>query len=535
MAGINVSPGHGMAGRQPDAGAPARRDPGLFSRIFLTRPATGMFGRMFPEDRSPPEDAILKKLADAMTDVPANPVNVDRNGGELKIDDGDNQHVPSGFTYLGQFIDHDITLDLTSLGTRLEDPNATRNFRTPRLDLDSLYGLGPDGSPYLYERTRAAPNTALGPPGPKFLLGKNRTMDVPAGEFQNDLPRNSQGCALIGDHRNDENLIVAQTHLAFLKFHNKVVTELTDRSTPPETVFAEARRIVTWHYQWIVLYDFLERLTEQGIVATILGNGRKFYQFGTTPYMPVEFSAAAFRLGHSMVREKYSLNRIIDNSGLKEMSQMTGRSGRVIGEVERRPADTQEIEAVPSTWIIDWRRWYDFKTPPGALPPPSEPTGPKFVFNFSRKINPLIAPTLHTLPDGSGNLAFRNLQRGARLNLPCGQAVAKAMKVQNALTPADIANGDDGQVAKQQGLHEKTPLWYYVLKEADVRNNGERLGPVGSTILAEVFVGLVQGDPDSFLSKKKDWKPELPANKPGTFTMTDLLQYVGEINPIDPQ
>ena len=240
---------------------------------------------MFPEDRSPPEDSILKKLADAMTDVPANPVNVDRNGGELKIDDGDNQHVPSGFTYLGQFIDHDITLDLTSLGTRLEDPNATRNFRTPRLDLDSLYGLGPDGSPYLYERTRAAPNTALGPPSPKFLLGKNRTMDVPAGEFQNDLPRNSQGCALTGDHRNDENLIVAQTHLAFLKFHNKVVTELTDRSTPSETVFAEARRIVTWHYQWIVLYDFLERLTEQGIVATILANGRKFYQFGTTPYM----------------------------------------------------------------------------------------------------------------------------------------------------------------------------------------------------------------------------------------------------------
>src|SRR5262245_13277602 len=217
MAGINVSPGHGTAGRQPDAGAPARRDPGLFKRIFLARPATGMFGRMFPEDRSQPEDSILKKLADAKTDVPANPVNVDRNGGELKIDDGDNQHMPSGFTYLGQFIDHDITLDLTSLGTRQEDPNATRNFRTPRLDLDSLYGLGPGGSPYLYERTRAAPNTALGPPGPKFLLGKNRTMDVPAGEFQNDLPRNSQGCALIGDHRNDENLIVAQTHLAFLE------------------------------------------------------------------------------------------------------------------------------------------------------------------------------------------------------------------------------------------------------------------------------------------------------------------------------
>src|SRR5262245_2408448 len=166
MAGINVSPGHAMAGRQPDAVAPRRRDRGLSRGLSRARRASGMFGRRCPWDRSRPQGALLKKLAGATTDVPGNPVNVDRNGGELKIDDGDNQHVPSGFTYLGQFIDHDITLDLTSLGTRQEDPNATRNFRTPRLDLDSLYGLGPGGSPYLYERTRAAPNTVLGPPGP---------------------------------------------------------------------------------------------------------------------------------------------------------------------------------------------------------------------------------------------------------------------------------------------------------------------------------------------------------------------------------
>jgi heme peroxidase len=520
MAGINVSPGHGMAGRRPDAGALTGHDP-------------GMFGRMFPEDPSQPEDSKLEALAAAMKDEAADPVSVDRDGGEPKVDRGDNPHIPAGFTYLGQFIDHDITLDLTSLGTRQEDPNATRNFRTPRLDLDALYGLGPDGSPYLYERRRARPDAPLGKPGPKFLLGKNRTMDVPAGEFQNDLPRNSQGCALIGDHRNDENLIVAQTHLAFLKFHNKVVTELTDRSTPPDLLFAEARRIVTWHYQWIVLYDFLERLTKQGIVATILEKGRKFYRFETTPYMPVEFSAAAFRLGHSMVRDKYSLNRIIDKTGIKEMSQMTGLSGHVIGDVESRPADTQEIRAVPSTWIIDWRRWYDFKTPPGTLPPPSEPTGPKFVFNFSRKIDPLIAPTLHALSGGIGNLAARNLCRGARLCLPCGQAVAKAMEIENALTPEQIADSTVGEVAKQHGLHERTPLWFYILREAERCNEGVRLGPVGSTLLAEVFVGLVQGDPDSFLCKKKDWKPELSARKPGTFTMTDLLQYVGEIDPVD--
>jgi hypothetical protein len=155
------------------------------------------------------------------------------------------------------------------------------------------------------------------------------------------------------------------------------------------------------------------------------------------------------------------------------------------------------------------------------------------VFNFSRKINPLIAPTLHALPDGLGNLAARNLQRGARLKVPCGQEVAKKMKIQNVLAPEQIADSTVGQVAKQHGLHERTPLWYYILREAEERNDGVRLGPVGSTILAEVFVGLVQGDPDSFLCKKKDWIPELPAEKRGTFTMVDLLRFVDEINPVD--
>jgi hypothetical protein len=195
---VNTDPRHGKSGRQPTKSA-------------LTRPGAngdpGLFGKIFDLPAFAPPDAALKALADAMRDVnPGDPA-------------GDNPNIPSGFTYLGQFVDHDITLDLTSISEKQEDPHATTNFRTPRLDLDNVYGLGPDGSPQLYARDPAN----ITQPGPKLLLGKTAGTPRVAGVFANDLPRNPEGRALIGDHRNDENLLVAQTQLAFLKFHNKVV------------------------------------------------------------------------------------------------------------------------------------------------------------------------------------------------------------------------------------------------------------------------------------------------------------------------
>ncbi len=166
--------------------------------------------------------------------------------------------------------------------------------------------------------TRAIPAMPTGKnPGPKLLIGK--TVSVAPGDVtitpRNDLPRSPEGFALIGDHRNDENLLVAQTHLAMLKFHNKVCDQLAAAGKPAGEIFIEARQIVTWHYQWMVLHDFVERITEKGIVAKILEQGRRFYRFKKIPYMPVEFSAAAYRLGHSMVREVYSHNRIFTPGG----------------------------------------------------------------------------------------------------------------------------------------------------------------------------------------------------------------------------
>ena len=471
----------------------------------------GFFDRMFNLPPLVATDNDLEALAVAMVDLSPNSPALD------------NQTVPAGFTYLGQFIDHDISLDLSPLSAKQEDPTMIQNFRTPGLDLDCLYGAGPGPHRFLFRQD-----------APKFLIGtSSASPDATGGtipDLPNDLERTRHGVALIGDHRNDENLVVAQTHLALLKFHNKVVDHITP-STPAPKLFEEASKLVRWHYQWMVLHDFVERITESGIVAKLLFEGRKFYRFKSVPFMPVEFAGAAYRLGHSMVREEYSHNRVfrpnppaLASGTLGFLFNFSGLSGSINGELGGLPT-------LPSNWVIDWRRFYNFNTPAST---------PNFELNNSRKLDPLLAPTLHQLPGfpstREGNLAFRNLRRGVILGLPSGQDVAKEMakKVPSItpLTPAEISTGPDGAVAAQKGFDTATPLWYYILKEAQVRGNGERLGPVGARIIAEVFVGLVQGDEDSFLSQP-GWKPTLPAKTPGTFLMTDLLQFVGDISPID--
>jgi hypothetical protein len=507
---VKMNPHHGITGRHPTKLGLDRQigdfDPGMFGRMFR-----GLAPLVVP-------DTALEELAESMKDP---------NPNDLA---GNNPNIPAGYTYLGQFVDHDITLDLTSLSEKERDPEGIQNFRSPGLDLDSIYGRGPDGSPHLYARNPRNGNM----PGPKFLIGatiRGFNSTVPQG-FPNDLPRGPQGIALIGDHRNDENLVVAQTHLAFLKFHNKVVDMLAEGPNLPSDLFAEARKIVTWHYQWMILHDFVERLTEDGIVARILHDGRKFYRFRKYPYMPVEFSAAVYRLGHSMVREVYAHNSIFCPTAippipatLASLFHFSGLSGGLLGNIAPDPmVASTPARLLPSNWIIDWRRYYDFRTPKRD----------GFFINSSRKIDPFLAPMLHELPGGGGSLPLRNLRRGVLLGLPSGQDVAAEMGIKEPLTPDELSTGDDGKVAMKHGMHLKTPLWYYVLKEAQQRRNGERLGPLGARIVAEVFVGLVHGDHESYLWRRgKYWKPELPSKIPGRFTMVDLLQFVGEVSPID--
>lgn len=462
-------------------------------RGSLFRP--GMFGRLFPSLQAlQATEESLRELGAAMFE----PV------GQMNNPALDNPEIPAGFTYLGQFVDHDITFDTTPLPEQQIDPEAVHNFRTPKLDLDCLYGLGPEAQPYLYQRSDPR----------KFRLGLTRQSpdqhgsNIPSGEH--DLPRSSDGFALIGDPRNDENLIVAQLHLAMLKFHNKVVD-----TTGAD--FHEARQIVTWHYQWIVLHDFVERLTEPRVLGDVLTHGPRFFRFGTDPFMPVEFSAAAYRLGHSMVRDEYFHNRVFNPTAdrlgpgsLDLLFRFTGLSG------------DGSLVPLPSNWVIDWRRFFDFPGMPAGVEP-----------NQSRLIDTLLARTLATLPGipAERNLAVRNLLRGLRLGLPSGQDVAAAMG-EKPLEPDQVAAGPQEDVVRRHGLDRQTPLWYYILKEAEVVANGHRLGPVGSRIVAETFVGLLQGDASSYLSAHPSFRPFLPAQEAGSFTMVDLLNFVGELNPV---
>lgn len=255
----------------------------------------GRFGRMFwnlPVFK--PSEATLTALADVM---------------EQPSGDVENDSLPAGFTYLGQFVDHDITHDASSSLERVRDPDALVNFRTPRFDLDSLYGRGPVDSPFLYKRGT-------------FELLSGLVMDDNGNSLENqdDLPRNSEGVALTGDPRNDENTFVSQLHLLFIKFHNKVVQEKQEAGFEGDDLLKEVQRLVRWHYQWIVVHDYVKRIVPEDVFNSILTTDSKtgfpkietlFYNLDGEPYMPVEFSVAAFRFGHSQVRSQYDLNGLV--------------------------------------------------------------------------------------------------------------------------------------------------------------------------------------------------------------------------------
>jgi hypothetical protein len=435
------------------------------------------------------------------------------------LGDLDNPAIPAAFTYLGQFIDHDITLDTTSSLEVQNDPLAIRNFRTASLELDNVYGAGPSVNPHLYDRDR---------PG-RMLLGAVRGASDPpkASEFF-DLPRNSQGTALIGDPRNDENLIVAQLHLSFLRFHNAIIDDIElglGKDVPfEETPFVRAQRLVRWHYQWIVLKHFLPATVGDGVVEDILARGRKLYDpdnKASEAFIPVEFSAAAYRFGHSQVQPGYAVNgsfgaalfpRVI-NAPLIPRSDLRG------GPVSERE-------------LVDWSFFIDT----GTL----APSGTRHSSLINEKIvSPLLNLPLSVIPDPSlpdgapmRSLAVRNLQRARMFNLPSGEEAAKEA-VAKGVSLEVIDKARIWKDAASFVTHD-VPLWFYILREANLLAEGRHLGPLGGRIVAEVLVGLLQKDDQSFLKKKPDWKP-LFGKTPGDFTLVDLLhkaQMRGALPPV---
>lgn len=471
------------------------------------------FGRLFPgldpfaEPSSGLNDALLELgrpggILDAKDDLVAGPVRLITDLG-LSVNNPNNPAHTAGTTFMGQFMDHDLTFDLTSRLGRPAKPRNSPNARTPAFDLDSVYGGGPLVDPELY-----VPVGRHGRERPTKFKIEN------GGRFE-DLPRDPRtSAAIIADPRNDENLMIGGLHAAFLSFHNKAVDLVADGARNPSNVFGRARRLTTWHYQWMILHEFLPLFVGQALVDEVLRGGRKFYR-PRAGIIPVEFQAAAYRFGHSLVRPSYRANLAGDEND----QPFFGMIFDPAGEGSRDPVDLRGGARAPRRFI-GWQTFFDFGGVHAAELKPNK--------RIDTKIStPLFHLPLGTIPGRELKvvaLPQRNLLRHVTWQLPSGQSIARHMEVP-ALAKADLSELS----VFGQGLDESTPLWYYILKEAQVMEGGLHLGPVGGRIVSEVIIGLLQLDRNSCLSTPS-WRPTLPTRSgqvTGDFRMADFLTFAG--------
>ena len=554
--------GHGSI-RGADSPNSSSQFEGLFGRMFRTLPAADFF------------EPDLVALARAMTAEPEVVTDArgkrqrDRHGHlipkatpESERDDEENFGIPAGYTYLGQFIDHDISFDPASSLQRQNDPEALIDYRTPRLDLDNIYGRGPADQPYMFEDD-----------GFTFRLGEPLTRNGKSSNAR-DLPR-IDGRAIIGDKRNDENVIVSQLQGVFLQFHNAVAHKLTKGRSAifdvnkdlPSDIFEAVQRIVQWHYQWVVLHDFLPRIVGEEMLYSVLPHLRDkssiydtkpelhFFHWRNDPFMPIEFAAAAYRFGHSMVRSIYRLNTELGSHATRDQKDR-GVAGRQFIFGARGDESLNGFRKFPRIWAIDWRLFFEFGDKTLDAPTSSGPERIQPAYKIDTSlVNPLAFLPEFSVEKAGGNfeedkdgspetkpheiamLTLRNLLRGLRMGLPSGQTVARYMDIE-PIPDDELMVGKatvDGLAENKSILHisptaEKTfkdnaPLWFYILAEAQQQWASEaekagddknaknsvpmRLGPVGGRIVTEVLVGLMLGDRFSFLSQWPSWNPFL--------------------------
>ena len=549
-------------------GADVRRQSSLFE---------GRFGRMFRElPAATHQKPALIKLGQEMTadaegakDKPPKPKAALETVDHIQ-DDEENPGIDAGYTYLGQFIDHDISFDPMSSLMQQNDPESLVDFRTPRLDLDSLYGRGPADQPYMYI-------------GDKFRLGKPLTAlnkptsarDLPRYHEPGDaeFPKNKTAArALIGDKRNDENVIVSQLHGIFLQLHNRFVDDMKAQGA----TFDDVQRMVRWHYQYVVLNDFLPRICGKALIDEILPHRLasanaadkkpklNYFHWRNTPYMPLEFSVAAYRFGHSMVRPIYRLNTELkggdDPLVATPDEKARGLEGRffVFAGVAQRALNG--FGEFPSQWAIDWSLFFDIngsgakggkeRAQPAYKIDTSLVNPLGFLPEFSNVVpltSPLTIDQMHSTAKDAvndpANLAARNLLRGLSLQMPSGQSVARAMGLP-VIADKDLKVGKaiiaDWKAAESittidPSFADNAPLWYYVLAEAQhywfkraskVGSKGDAepvtLGPMGGRIVAETLIGLAAGDGHSYLVQDPNWEPIIGGRN---LTMGQLISY----------
>ena len=464
----------------------------------------GRFGRMFNLSAFAKPTTFLTNalmdigkpggILDARDDLAAGPVALIFDPA-LNVNNPNNATQTAGTTFFGQFLDHDMTFDTASRLGRPTAPEAEVNSRTPALDLDSVYGAGPAGSPQLYQAADRA----------KFRIAGG-------GQFE-DLPRLGDLTAVIADPRNDANVIISGMQCAFLLAHNRAVDLVRAQGAiDTNDAFTRARRLVTWHYQWMALHEFLPQVVGQAMVDDVLTAGRRFYKppMGGA-FIPVEFQGAAYRMGHSMVRPSYRANLAGDNGG--------PFFALVFDSAHSNEADPPDLSGGHRAGrrFVGWQTFFDFGD--GEVRPN------KLI--DTKLSSPLFALPLSAIASRDTPVALpqRTLLRHVTWMLPSGQAIARQMGAP-VLAPANLRE----LVGYGLGLESSTPLFYYVLKEAEIQAGGQRLGTVGGRIVAEVFIGLLQTDPASYLVKEPGWRPTFPrrdGTSSGPFRMTDFLTFAG--------
>ena len=425
------------------------------------------FGLMFAGLAAPDDDRLAREIG-----KPFGPMHSSGQGG--------NERITAGFTYLGQLIDHDLTFDASSSLARPANPNAVQNFRTAAFDLDSIYGLGPAIHSHLYN-----------PQDPRKLAVEQRGQDV---------PRLGSGVAVIGDPRNDDNVIVSQLLTAFINFHNEVVDQIGG-------TFEEAQRSVQWHYQWIVLHKYLPKIVGFSTQHIFQNSPQRFWYGNNPPFIPVEFSLAAFRFGHSQIRARYDINSDVQGKGLSIFPDLDGH------------------QPVPPLRRVDWSFFFN--------------SGGAMTAQPSLPIHPFLAAPLFSMPAQSLglppnadpvllSLAYRDIRRGQLRDLPSGHDIAAKIGLKRQeIVPADLIWSKVKQRLVRAGSQydptgQPVPLFLYVLFEAQELANSKHLGPLAGRIVSDVFIGLLKGDPDSFLSVNPNWTPQFGSN--GDFDITDLLE-----------
>lgn len=479
-----------LAGSQVDA-APAERVPAAdrFGRIFNLPP--------FAEPTAAVKTALVDMgrpggLLDANDDLSAGPVAL-LTDPALSQNNPDSPAQTAGLTFVAQFLDHDMTFDAGARQRVPTEPPGVGGGRRPAFDLDTVYGYGPVVSRHLYDQQDR---------------GKLR---VENGGLFEDVPRDAERTAIIGDPRNDENLIVSGLHAAFLFAHNRaldMVRAQHGRTRAEFDGFDAARQLLRWHYQWLIVHEFLPRVIGQPLVDDILQRGRRFF----TPRqacMPVDFYGGTYRFRHSTLRPSYRAN-LAGTAG----SSFDGFIFDPAQPGGPDPADLVGGARAPRRFV-GWQTFFDFGD--GQI-------------RHSKRINTCLSTPLFHMPLTAGaghtlaaSFPQRTLLRHLSWSLPSGQAIARAMRV-----PVVSGRDLDELAHYQLGFEARTPLFYYVLKEAQLMEGGLRLGPVGGRIVGEVMLGLLQLNRASYLATQPGWRPTLPSRYGrGEFHMVDFLTFAG--------